>query len=152
VAPPTLFLGEFEHSIDDKSRLAVPARFRAALQGGLVITRGLERCLVIWDADTWRTWAERVSTLNQWQADSRRLQRHFFAGAQPAQPDKLGRIVIPQFLREYAQLETEVVVVGLADRIEVWSRAEWQRERAEAERSSAELAEHLANGDRAPRA
>jgi transcriptional regulator MraZ len=147
MAAPTLFLGEFEHSIDDKSRLAVPARFRAALQDGLVITRGLDRCLVIWDSDSWRTQAERVRSLNPWQSDARRLQRHFFSGAVPAQPDKLGRVVIPQFLREYAQLDTDVVVVvvGLADRIEVWSRSEWQRERNEAERGGAELAEHMAS-------
>jgi MraZ protein len=144
VALPALFLGEFEHSIDDKSRLAVPARFRPALEDGLVMARGLERCLVIYDADSWRAVSERVRDLNPWQADARRMQRHFFSGAVPAQPDKLGRVVIPQFLRTYAQLETEVVVVGLADRIEVWSRSEWQRVRTEAERDSAELAEHLA--------
>ena len=143
--PPSLFLGEFEHTIDDKSRLAVPARFRAALEDGLVITRGLDRCLVIWDTESWRIQAERVRTLNPWQGDARRMQRHFFSGAVPAQPDKLGRVIIPQFLRTYAQLETDVVVVGLADRIEVWSRSEWQRERLEAERDSAELAEHLSN-------
>ena len=149
MAPPTPFLGEFEHSIDDKGRLAVPARFRAALQDGLVITRGLDRCLVIWDADSWRAQAERVSALNQFQSDARRLQRHFFSGAVNAQPDKLGRVVIPQFLREYAQLDTDVVVVGLADRVEVWARDEWERERTEAERTSSELAEHLAaNGTR----
>ena len=142
--PPSLFLGEFEHAIDDKSRLAVPARFRPALEDGLVITRGLDRCLVIYDSESWRLMAERVRTLNPWQADARRMQRHFFSGAVPAQPDKLGRIVIPQFLRTSAQLEAEVVVVGLADRIEVWSRQEWQRERTESERDSAELAEHLA--------
>src|SRR5579864_1774161 len=141
---PTLFLGEFEHTIDDKSRLAVPARFRAALQDGLFITRGLDRCLVIWDSEAWRAQAERVRSLNPWQGDARRLQRHFFSGAVPAQPDKLGRIVIPQFLREYAQLETDVVVAGLFDRVEVWSSDEWRRERAEAESGSAELAEHLA--------
>jgi MraZ protein len=145
VAPPSLFLGEFEHSIDDKSRLAVPARFRAALQDGLVITRGLDRCLVIWDAQSWQAQAQRIGALNQFQSDARRLQRHFFSGAVTAQTDKLGRVVIPQFLREYAELETDVVVVGLADRIEVWSRTAWQRERSEAERSSAELAEHLAS-------
>ena len=144
MAPPTLFLGEFEHSIDDKSRLAVPARFRAALQDGLVITRGLDRCLVLWDSESWRAQAERVRTLNPWQSDARRLQRHFFSGAVPAQPDKLGRIVIPQFLRDYAQLGTDVVVVGLFDRVEVWSSDEWRRERAESESGSAELAEHLA--------
>ena len=88
--------------------------------------------------------AERVRALNAWQGDARRMQRHFFSGAVPAQPDKLGRVVIPQFLRTYAQLDTEVVVVGLADRIEVWSKAEWERERAQAEQDSAELAEHLA--------
>ena len=141
---PTLFLGEFEHTIDDKGRLAVPARFRAALQDGLFITRGLDRCLVILDAESWRAQAERVRSLNPWQADARRLQRHFLSGAVPAQPDKLGRIVIPQFLRDYAQLEADVIVVGLADRIEVWARGEWERERSEAERGSAELAEHLA--------
>jgi MraZ protein len=145
--PAALFTGEFEHAIDDKSRLAVPARFRPALQDGLVLTRGLDRCIVIWDTETWHGQAQRVLGLNQWQSGARRLQRHFFSGATAAQPDKLGRVVIPQFLREYAQLEAEVIVVGLADRIEVWSKAEWQRERSEAERGSAELAEHLAAND-----
>jgi MraZ protein len=144
VPPPSLFLGEFEHAIDDRSRLAIPARFRPALDDGLVITRGLDRCLVIYDSDSWRTMAERVRTLNPWQGDARRMQRHFFSGAVPAQPDKLGRVVIPQFLRTYAQLDGDVVVVGLFDRIEVWARGEWQKERSQAERDSAELAEHLA--------
>jgi MraZ protein len=146
VPPPTLFLGEFEHSIDDKSRLAVPARFRPALDDGLFITRGLDQCLVIYDSDTWEAVAERVRTLNPWQGDARRLQRHFFSGAVRAQPDKLGRVVIPQFLRTYAQLDSDVVVVGLADRIEVWSKTEWERERSQAERDGSELAEHLAAG------
>jgi MraZ protein len=141
-----LFLGEFEHSIDDKGRLAIPARFRPALDDGLFITRGLDRCLVIWDADSWRSMADRVRDLNPWQADARRMQRHFFSGAVQAQPDKLGRVVIPQYLRAYAGLETEVVVVGLADRVEVWATGEWQRERSQAEADSADLAEHLAQG------
>ena len=139
-----LFLGEFEHAIDDKGRLAIPARFRAPLEDGLFMTRGLERCLVIYDADSWRDVSERVRTLNQWQEEARRMQRHFFSGAVQAQPDKLGRVVVPQFLRTYANLETEVTVVGVADRIEVWSRTAWQQQRSDAERDSAELAEHLA--------
>ena len=141
-----LFLGEFEHSIDDKGRLAIPARFRPALDDGLFITRGLDRCLVIWDGDSWRAMAERVRDLNPWQSDARRMQRHFFSGAVQAQPDKLGRVVIPHYLRTYAGLENDVVVVGLADRVEVWARGEWERERNEAERDSADLAEHLAQG------
>jgi MraZ protein len=144
VPPPTLFLGEFEHTIDDKGRLAVPARFRPALEDGLVMARGLERCLVIYDPEGWRAVADRVRNLNSWQEDARRMQRHFFSGAQPGQPDKLGRVVIPQFLRAYAQLGDEVVVVGVADRIEVWAKSEWERQRADAERDSTELAEHLA--------
>ncbi len=143
-----MFLGEFEHAIDDKGRLSIPAKFRPALEAGLFITRGLERCLVIWDGESWRKMAERVAGLNPWQGDARRMQRLFFSGAVQAQPDKLGRVVIPQYLRAYAGLGTEVVVVGLADRIEVWAREEWVRERGEAEAGSVELAEHLA--ERAP--
>jgi MraZ protein len=143
VPGPTLFLGEFEHSIDDKGRLSIPARFRPALEDGLFITRGLDRCLVIWDSESWRAMAERVRDLNPWQGDARRMQRHFFSGAVEAQPDKLGRVVIPQYLRSYANLNGEVVVVGLADRIEVWAKEGWGRERCEAEESSAALAEHL---------
>jgi MraZ protein len=148
VPAPAVFLGEFDHSLDDKGRLAVPARFRAALDDGLVITRGLEACLVIWDSDSWRAISERVRTLNLWQGDARRLQRLFFSGASPATLDKLGRVVIPQFLREYAQLDGEVVVVGLGDRIEVWARDAWARERSQAERDGAELAEHLSQSER----
>ena len=139
-----MFLGEFEHAIDDKGRLAIPAKFRSALEQGLYLTRGVDRCLVIWDGDSWRAMAERVRDLNPWQSDARRMQRHFFAGAVQAQPDKLGRVVIPQYLRSYANLDGEVVVVGLADRIEVWGKSEWERERSEAESGSADLAEHLA--------
>ena len=141
---PPVFLGEFEHSLDDKGRLAVPARFRAALDAGLYITRGLDPCLVIWDTDSWRAISDRVRTLNLWQGDARRMQRLFFSGASAAQLDKLGRFVIPQYLREYAQLESDAVVVGLGDRIEVWARDAWHAEREQAERDSAELAEHLA--------
>ena len=121
----------------------MPARFRPALDDGLYITRGLDPCLVIWDTDSWRAISDRVRTLNLWQGDARRMQRLFFSGASAAQLDKLGRFVIPQYLREYAQLESDAVVVGLGDRIEVWARAAWQLERTQAERNSAELAEHL---------
>src|SRR4029453_6782498 len=145
---PPVFLGEFEHSLDDKGRPAVPARFRPALDAGLYITRGLDPCLVIWDTDSWRAISDRVRTLNLWQGDARRMQRLFFSGASAAQLDKLGRFVIPHYLREYAQLETDVVLVGVGDRIEVWAREAWQSERERAERDSAELAEHLWRTDR----
>ena len=108
------------------------------------MTRGVERCLVIYDADGWRTVSDQVRTLNAWLEDARRMQRHFFGGAVQAQPDKLGRVVIPQFVRTYAQLDSDVVVVGVADRVEVWANSQWERQRADAERDSAQLADHLA--------
>ena len=100
-----MFLGEFEHAIDDKGRLAIPAKFRPPLEQGLFLTRGVDRCLVIWDTESWRAMADRVRGLNPWQNDARRMQRHFFSGAVPAQPDRLGRVVIPHYLRAYANLE-----------------------------------------------
>jgi MraZ protein len=145
-----MFLGEYDHALDDRGRLTLPARFRAELEHGLYITRGLDRCLVILDSAAWTAMAERVHQLDPWQADARRMQRHFFAGAVQAVPDKLGRVVVPQYLRAYAGLETEVVVVGLGDRIEVWARPEWERERLEAETGNADLAEHLARTADAP--
>ena len=139
------FVGEFEHSIDDKGRLAVPARFRHALENGLYLTRGLDHCLVVWDEATFNAQADDIDNLDWWEKDPRRFQRRFFGGALHAVPDKLGRIVIPRNLREYAQLETDVVVVGLGSRFEIWSAQEWEREREEVERSGAEIGEHLAS-------
>ena len=140
-----MFLGEYTHTLDDKGRLAIPARFRAELADGLYLTRGLDRCLVIWPPDAWRAMAERLNALSPWRGDARRLQRLFFSGAVNAVPDKLGRIVVPEYLREYAGLTGEVVVVGVSDRVEVWSGEQWQAEQAVTD--GAELAEHLASLD-----
>ncbi len=140
-----MFLGEYEHSLDDKGRLAIPARFRAGLADGLYLTRGLDRCLVIWPPDGWRAMSDRLNGLSIWQADARRLQRLFFSGAVNLVPDKLGRVVVPQYLREYAELADDTVVVGVHDRVEIWSKARWDAERGDYESNAAELAEHLAS-------
>ena len=137
-----MFLGEYTHSLDDKGRLAIPARFRVGLADGLYLTRGLDRCLVIWPPDAWRGMAERLNALSPWRGDARRLQRLFFSGAVNAVPDKLGRVVVPEYLRDYAGLEDEVVLVGVSDRVEVWSAARWREEQSVVD--GAELAEHLA--------
>ncbi len=139
-----MFLGEFEHSLDDKGRLAIPAKFRAGLADGLFLTRGLDGCLVIWPPDAWQAMSERLNGLSPWRADARRLQRLFFSGAVDLVPDKLGRVLVPQYLREYAGLSDAAVVVGVHDRIEVWSRERWLAERGDTEANAAELAEHLA--------
>ncbi|HEX2988027.1 MAG TPA: division/cell wall cluster transcriptional repressor MraZ [Chloroflexota bacterium] len=138
-----MFLGEFQHSIDDKGRLAIPAKFRAPLADGLVLTRGLDRCLYVWTLDQWRELSERLGKLPIMQADARRVARHFFSGASDTSLDKMGRIVLPQFLREYAELGDEVVVAGLYSRIEIWSQENWRAERSLAEEQSSVFAEHL---------
>jgi MraZ protein len=138
-----VFLGEFQHTIDEKGRLAVPAKFRAPLSDGLVVTRGLDRCLYLWTIEQWQQMAERLAKLPMMQGDARRVARHFFSGAVDVKLDKLGRIILPQFLREYAGLGDEVVVVGVYSRIEIWSKDGWGGERSLAEDQSAVFAEHL---------
>jgi MraZ protein len=139
-----LFIGTYEHSIDEKGRLAIPARFRSELSDGLFLTRGIDRCLIILTPESWQKLADRIATLPMFQNDARQLQRHFFSGATSLQADRLGRVLIPQFLRDYAGLSGEVVVAGILSRIEIWDRTVWESERAEAEEHSQELAEHLA--------
>ena len=138
-----MFLGEFEHSLDEKSRLAIPAKFRPALSQGLVLTRGLDRCLFVWTMEEWRGVAEKLARLSLMQADARRLQRLLFSGAVDTQLDRLGRVLVPSFLREYAGLRDAAVVVGVLNRLEIWDRGQWAEERRAAEEQSADLAEHL---------
>ena len=140
-----MFLGEYVHAIDDKNRLAVPARFRQDLADGLYLTKGVDRCLYALTPDGWNRLADRIAALPSMQASVRQLQRHFFAGAVHLVPDKLGRIVIPQSLREYAQLDGEVVVAGVHSRIELWSRAAWNEEQARVDEQTATLAEQMAS-------
>jgi len=138
-----VFLGEFEHSLDDKGRLAIPAKFRPALGQGLVLTRGLDRCLFAWPMAEWQAVADKLGRLSLMHAEARRLQRLLFAGAVDTQLDRLGRVLVPAFLRGYAGLQDAVVVAGVMNRIEIWDRGQWAEERTAAEEQSAELAEHL---------
>jgi MraZ protein len=146
-----VFLGQAVHTIDDKSRLAIPVRFRAELTTGLYLTKGVDRCLYVLTPEGWSQLAERVKALPSMQVDARRLQRHFFAGADYLVPDKMGRIIIPANLREYATLSSEVVVAGVHSRIELWDKATWDAEQEAADRQSAVLAEQIdAGGDNRP--
>ncbi len=138
------FLGEFQHTVDEKGRLAIPAKFRPQLEAGMVVTRGIDRCLYVWTLERWQELAHRMSKLPIMQENARRMTRHFFSGAVDTKMDKAGRVVIPQFLREYADLSGDVVVAGANTNIEIWSLDRWLSERSLAEDHSAELAEHLA--------
>ncbi|HZT08981.1 MAG TPA: division/cell wall cluster transcriptional repressor MraZ [Chloroflexota bacterium] len=138
-----MFLGEFEHSLDDRGRIAIPAKFRSGLSDGLVITRGIDPCLWVWPMDEWRRIAQKLTDLSLMQTDARRIHRLMFSGATDCAPDRLGRILVPAFLRDYADLRDAVVIVGLLNRVEIWSGARWREERALAEQEGAQLAEHL---------
>ena len=126
-----MFLGQYDHTIDDKGRLAIPARFRSELAEGLYLTAGVERCLHVLTPQAWQVMAESIASLPWLDPNARQVQRNLFALATHLIPDKLGRIVIPQYLRSYAELGAEVVVAGVYDRIEIWDRAAWERLRGD---------------------
>jgi MraZ protein len=128
-----MFLGEFVHIIDDKGRLTIPAKFRAGLDAGLVVTRGIDRCLAIYPLEEWQKLAKQVSELPMTDRRARAFRRLVFANASDAVPDKQGRVLIPPRLREYAGVDGEVIVAGLNTYIEVWEPESWNEERERVE-------------------
>ncbi len=120
-----MFLGEFSHTIDDKGRLTLPSKFRAELAGGLVVTRGIDQCLFAFPLDEWQNLAHKVSSLPLTESQAREFRRLLFSGASDDVPDKQGRVLIPQYLREYAGLNGEVIVAGLNTHIEIWNPDAW---------------------------
>lgn len=143
---PRMLLGAFDHTLDDKNRLTLPAKFREAFLDGVVVTRGLDGCLYAFRRADWdRLVDTRLSSLDPLSPEGRRLQRHFFSGASEAELDKQGRVMIPAQLIEHAKLAKEVVVAGVNDRLEIWDRAAWRKELAEVEGSAEDVAERLAD-------
>jgi MraZ protein len=141
-----MLLGSYDHTIDDKNRLTLPAKFREAFTDGVVITRGLDGCLYAYRRADWDRLVEsRLAPLDPLSPETRRLERFFYSGASEAELDKQGRVMVPAPLLEHAQLGKEVVVAGVNDRLEIWDRAAWRRELAEVEGSAEDVAERLAN-------
>jgi MraZ protein len=139
-----MLLGEYEHTLDDKNRLTLPAKFRDAFAGGVVVTRGMDGCLYAYSREDFAGLVERMRALDQLRRESRVIQRHFFSGASDADPDKQGRIMIPAALLSSAGLSREVVVAGVYDHIEIWDRAAWRTHLEEVEGSAEHVAERLA--------
>jgi MraZ protein len=139
-----VFLGEYEHNLDDKGRLAVPARFREDLGDGVVITRGFDRCLMGFPRAVWTRLAEQVSNLSLGQGEARNLRRLLFSGAADIMLDRQGRILIPQNLREYAGLGEQVIVAGLNTHFEIWSNERWQEVLDSLDVNASAIAEQLA--------
>ncbi len=140
-----MLLGAHEHTIDDKNRLTLPAKFRQAFSDGVVVTRGLDRCLYAYRREDWTRLVEsRLAPLDPLSKEGRQMHRFFFAAATEAELDKQGRVMLPSALLEHAGLGREVVVAGVNDRLEIWDRAAWRSELAEIEGSAEDVAERLA--------
>src|SRR5438045_4724074 len=140
-----MLVGEHEHTIDDKNRLTLPAKFRQAFADGLVLTRGIERCLSAYPRSEWTATVEsRLRELDPLSREGRVMQRYFFSGAAEAELDKQGRVMVPSSLCDYAGLGKEVVVAGIRDHLEIWDRASWRAHLDEIEGSAEDVAERLA--------
>jgi MraZ protein len=120
-----MFLGEYAHTIDDKGRLTIPAKFRDELEGGVVITRGLDKCLWAYGRSEWEVLAEKISKLPTTNEAARDFARFMFSGAFDSLPDRQGRILIPQNLRSYANIDSETVIIGVMNRLEIWLPNRW---------------------------
>lgn len=120
-----MFMGEYNHTIDAKGRLIVPAKFREILGDNFIVTKGLDGCLFVYPNDEWTRFEEKLKSLPLTNKNARQFTRFFLAGAAACEVDKQGRILLPQVLREFASLEKDVVLVGVASRIEIWSRERW---------------------------
>jgi MraZ protein len=138
-----MFLGEFSHALDEKGRLTIPARFRDELAGGLVITRGIDHCLSVYPRQGWNDLAERIAQLPLSQRNARNFSRLMFSGAADFIPDRQGRVLIPQALRDYAGLDSEAIIIGLYDKLEIWGPDNWTMVRAEVEENPESIAEQL---------
>ena len=138
-----MFIGEFQHSLDEKGRMAIPAKFRTKIAGGAIITRGLDRCLFVFTKKDWENLAQKLITLPLAQANSRAFARLMLAGASNVEVDSQGRVLIPDYLRKYAGLLKEVVVAGLYNRAEIWDAEKWSQYKQKTESASDEIAEKL---------
>ena len=125
-----MFIGEYNHTIDAKGRLIVPSKFRELLGSEFVVTKGLDGCLFVYPNEEWVTIEEKFKSIPLTTKDARKFSRFFFAGATSCEVDRQGRILLPQVLREYADLQKEVVLAGVLSRIEIWNRDRWQIGRA----------------------
>jgi len=138
-----MLIGEYKHTIDSKKRLAIPAKFRPDLGERAVITKGLENCLVIYTLREWERLAKKLEELPSAQADARNFVRMMLSGASDAELDKLGRILIPDYLKNYASLKKNVAVLGLSNKIEIWDGEKWEEHKKKTETEAGDIAERL---------
>jgi MraZ protein len=139
-----VFSGEYYHILDIKYRYIVPAVWREELGDSFMVTKGLDSCLFVYAQEIWQQKAAELSQLSSTSATARRFSRYFFSGALTALPDKQGRVVLPESLRNHAKLEREIVTIGVQDRLEIWDKNIWQAYNGESAMKYEEASENLA--------
>lgn len=138
-----MFLGEYQHSLDTKGRIIVPAKFREELGAKFIATKGLDNCIFLYPLEEWRTIEEKLRALPFTRSDVRSFARFFFSGASELDMDKQGRIVLPPNLREYAGISKDLTVIGVGSRVEIWAGQGWAEYNQAAESSYEVIAENL---------
>jgi len=139
-----VFIGEYQHVLDSKGRVIMPSKFREGLGERFVVTKGLDHCLFVYPQNEWQEFERKLRTLPLTSKDARAFTRFFFAGATECELDKQGRILIPANLREYAELVKELVIIGVANRVEIWSKERWDEYNDEANLDHQSIVEKMA--------
>lgn len=140
-----MFIGEFAHSVDEKGRVAIPAKFRGKISNGAIVTRGLDKCLFIFTKKDWEILASKLMELPLAQSNSRAFVRLMLSGAIDVKLDSQGRVLVPDYLRKYAGMGKNAKVIGVYNRMEIWDEKVWDQYRKKAESSSSEIAEKMAD-------
>jgi len=138
-----MLIGEYKHTLDPKKRLSLPSKWRKELGVKLVITRGLDNCLFVYPLKEWQKITQKVGQLPLGQADTRSFNRFFLSGAVEVEVDSVGRILVPDFLKDFAVLGSKVVLAGIYDRIEIWDEKKWESYKSTIEKQADQLAEKL---------
>ncbi|MEX1064221.1 MAG: division/cell wall cluster transcriptional repressor MraZ [Candidatus Paceibacterota bacterium] len=138
-----MLIGEYKHTIDPKKRISIPSKLRKEIGSGAVLTRGLDNCLFLFPLKEWEQLAEKLGKLPFGQQDTRGFVRLLLSGASEVEFDQLGRILVPDFLRDYAVLKKGVVIAGLFNRLEIWDEDRWMAYKNDLEKNSDRIAEKL---------
>lgn len=142
-----MFYGEYSHSIDRKGRLILPSKFREVAKANFIekffVTRGLDKCLFMFSEEEWHSQEQKFKSISFTKQQARTFNRIYFSGAQEVIPDKQGRILLPQYLKDFAQIKRDVLIVGVSNRIEIWSKDLWEKFYSDSRQSFEEIAEKL---------
>jgi len=138
-----MFIGEYEHTIDEKGRMAVPSKMRRDIGSGAVVTRGTDNCLWLFPKNEWTALAQKLAALPLSDANSRAFSRLMLAGAMEVEFDSQGRILLPGYLRAYAGLKKHSVIAGLFNRLEIWDQSAWKEYKSKTEKATDQIARHM---------